>query len=219
MARLTDPLLTVAEVAREMQVSVGQVAGLVAYGQLRSLDRGRLVEKGRYDVPLIRASSVATVFGGAPDQEAQIDRRHGDGPHPAALQLHLVLEAIDGKNPNAIWELSSQATRAMAETPHGAMELWREVLALVLKTRPGIATPGYLIPGRDAVFIRLVQDPLPLGQEFSRTTKVLVFGAVPFVHEDGLWLADVPLIQAYESWRDALRAASDSTKRDSSSQT
>lgn len=199
-----DPLLTIEQVARRMQLSVASVSDLVVQGRLISLDRGRLIARGEINLPLIRASSVERAHKGRDPSKVNIDTSHGDGPHPAASVALNLLTAIEEGEPATVVALSTSSSLADVGSPEQLLVAWREALGTAISSDAGIATNGYVLEGYDAIAIRLVANALPLTVIIDRPTPMSVSGVIPFRRENGGWKADLALWQQRDAWTDQI---------------
>jgi hypothetical protein len=196
-----DPLLSVVQVARIYGTGIRAVVSLVERRKLPSLDEGRLVARGRLDVPLIRRSWATALQRDSPGASRRVDTV-GE-MHPAvdaALDFHDALHALDAER---TWLLSSRATRGEAG-PEDVLEAWRRELGSVLEEPSGIGTAVYSLAPLPAVAARVFADPPAVPRAVSRPTPAFMLTALPLVEEEDGWKVDLALYRDRESWVQSL---------------
>lgn len=191
-----DQLISVEELALRWRTPVTAVADLVAGGAIPSLDSGELARRGRLNVPVLRQSWAEATRVDSPGAVRRLDLDLGDRLHPAASAAVDLHKALADRDAGAVWQLSSQESRAEAGDPDRLVALWLATLGDVFSARSGIATGVYALTPHRGVGVRLVQGVGPLPVVYDRPTPQAALGIFVFVLEQGRWRADVLLTGA-----------------------
>ena len=195
---VTDPLLSLAQVARLYGTGLKVVVELVTTGKMPSLDEGRLVSAGKLDVPVIRRSWATALQRSSSGASRRVDRPDS-GVHPAvrtALAFHTAMDTADDA---VVEQLSSRASRE-GLSPSDLFDRWWDEIGWVLSEPSGIATGVYSLAPYDAVCVRVIADPPDLPRAVDRPTPTMMLVALPLVQEDGEWRVDLPLFQTRQDW-------------------
>lgn len=192
-----DPLLSIAQVARLYGTGIGTVVDLVSRGRLCTLDGGRLAQRGRLDVPVVRKSWATAIQHDSPGASRRINSN--DLVHPAvgtALDFHT---AVDDSNAPDVFLLSSRESRE-GMSAEDLLEAWRGELAAVLAEPSGVGTAIYSLAPLPAVAARVFANPPSIPRVFDRATPATLLAALPLVYEGGDWKVDLPLFRSRHDW-------------------
>lgn len=196
-----DRLLSVTQVARYYGVGVATISGLVVDSTVASLDRGRLVAAGRFDIPLIRRSWADAIRVNSPGASRRIDPDQLMGP--AARSAYDFHSAIDLKDSAAIYKLSSAATQAWGNQA-AVVERWHDAVGDLMNSSTGVASGVYTLAPLEAVAVRIVYDAPKVPTVFTRPTPLKVATVLPLVEEDGAWKVDFALWEEQDRLQELL---------------
>lgn len=205
-AKVADPLLSVEDIARHWKVSTAAVVPLVVDGSIASLDGGRLVSSTHLDVPCIRLSWAERVRVDSPGAVRRIDTADA-GVHPAAAAAYQLHVALQDNDVEAVWNLSSLASRAMTRAPEELLQEWRRHLASALGPDVSLTTGVYRLDPYPGVGVRLIHESAPIPYLVEKPTPVLAAGLIPLVHEEDVWRGDLALARLDVDWAALLRSA------------
>jgi hypothetical protein len=200
-----DALVSVEELALRWKTRTHVVARLVADQVIPSLDGGLLARGGRSDVPVLRPSWGEAMREDSPGAARRIDT--APGLHPAASAANDLHYALSKRDADAVWALSSSASRSAAGDPGRLVGLWLDALGEVFSARTGIATGVYALVPHRGVGVRLVGGVGPLPVVYDRPTPLDGRGMFVFVPEDVGWRADLPLTAADVDYPELVRSA------------
>jgi hypothetical protein len=198
-----DRLMSVAQVARHYGVGVATIAKLVGSGTICSLDRGRLIGQGQFDVPLIRLSWAEAIRVDSPGASRRIDPDSEAlrGAVQTAVDFHA---AVDESDAEAMFRLSSAATRASGGEADTVAARWREAVGNVMNSGTGVATGAYSLAPLQAIAMRVVYDAPAIPTVYTKPTPLFAATLLPLVPEDGEWRVDFDLWQQQEMMQSLL---------------
>jgi hypothetical protein len=202
-----DPLLSVEDVAREWSVSVATVAPLVADGTIASLDGGRLVRRGRMDVPCIRRSWAERMRVDSPGAARRIDDPDGKKLHPAAAVAQDFRNALIAGNSQLVHALSSAASRSAVASPEELLARWTNALGPATDPEVSMTSGVYRLDPYSGVGVRLIYETPPIPYRVEKPTPARLAGLIPLVEEDGSWRPDLGLATAGVNWSQLLAEA------------
>jgi hypothetical protein len=184
-------LLSVEDIALRWGTGSDVVARLVGDGTIPSLDMGLLAREGRTDVPVVRAEWAESVRVDSPGAVRRVDDPWGEHLHPAASTALDFHQAMSEGDADAVYALSSRASRSLGGTPEQLLETWLDCLGDGFSRRTGITTGVYLLTPHQGVGVRLT-DTVPAAPErFELPTPVNLVGVIPLIEEDGVWRVDL----------------------------
>jgi hypothetical protein len=193
-----DPLVSVEDVARTWQVATATVVALVAEGKIPSLDGGRLVRRGRMDVPCLRRSWAESLRVDSPGAVRRIDDPHSGVFHPAAavaLDFHVAVQDGNGK---VVYDLSSAASRAAA--PDDLLEAWRAALGDAAGPNVSLTSGVYRLHPYPGVGVRVIHGTAPIPIRVDKPTATWMAGMIPLIEEEGAWRANLELARLGVNW-------------------
>jgi hypothetical protein len=199
--RTENPLLSIREVARQLDLGVEAAAEVIARGSIPSIDGGQLAEQGRYDVPVVRRSRLEQLreqWDSELGQSTRIDSDVEEGLHPAAVSAISFLYAVSEGLKDGVFALSSARTRETADSAKELTRIWKQRIGREALRKGGIASGVYPYPEENAVIIRVVKDPGPISFRVERMTMMPLYTLLPLVEEEGVWRADLPLFEQQE---------------------
>lgn len=190
-----DPLLSVSEVARMWGTGLDIVVELVESRTLPSLDRGELIAKGRFDVPLIRRSWARFMnLDGSDSSHRVVDPPPGENVHPAfpvALDVH---SALDEGDAETLYRLSSRASRKDRDA-EGLFARWMELTEGGLPSDSGVGSTIYTLAPLDALAARVFADAPKVPRAVEGPVPARLHAVFPLVEEAGDWKVDLPLFE------------------------
>jgi hypothetical protein len=190
-----DPLLSVSQVARMWGTGLDIVVELVASRTLPSLDRGELVAKGRFDVPLIRESWAKFMsLDGADSSHRVVDPPPGNKMHPACHVAVDVLSALDEGDAGALYRLSSKASKK-GRDPKALYERWIELVDGGFPSDSGVGSTIYTLAPLPALAARVFSDAPKVPRAVDVATPARLIAVFPLVEEKGEWKVDLPLFE------------------------
>jgi hypothetical protein len=202
-----DPLLSVIDVARRWQVDQNTVAGLVADQQIDSLDGGEIVRHGRFDVPCLRASWAEQVRVDSPGAVRRIDQEYAHEAHPAAQIGFRFQIAVQGRDVETVWQLSTEGSREMAGSPDALLNRWIDALGPAAGPNTSFTTGVYRLTPYPGVGARIMIGTLPMALRVSMPTPMTLAGIIPLIEDDGEWRANLAVAELDVSWGPLLASA------------
>ena len=187
-----DPLLSVSQIARHWGTGLDVVVALVETDTLPSLDRGELISRGHLDAPLIRESWAEFMRNDSPGAGRVLDPPEGERVHPAfrvALDVHSALDTADSE---ALWELSSEASRE-GRSHESRPARWQEVNEGQYPEDSGVGSTIYSLAPLKAVGARVFANAPKTPRIVSKPTPATLVAVLPLVWEEGNWRVDLPL--------------------------
>jgi hypothetical protein len=194
-----DPLLSPNDVARLWGTGLPTVVRLVASGQLASLDRGLLVGRGEYDVPLIRKSWAEALRRRSEGPSRVLKPPSGESFHPALAPAFEFHKALETQDEGGVYEYSSSASRA-GRSPRELLVAWTAVGSHLLDNNAGVGTDIYSLAPHEAVAARVIADAPAMPRMVSKPTPALLVDALPLVFEDDHWRVDLPMFERGQEW-------------------
>lgn len=197
-----DPLLSIIEVARHIGHTVEATAELVAQENIPSVDGGQLATRGRFDVGVVRRSRLLEAeasWASGLTKRIDIGEDTEDGLHPAAVSALAFLEAVEKRNDAQVAFLSTERTRARAESDRQLRRLWKRELGSEVLKKAGLASGVYPYPNEPgAVILRLVWNPAPVSYVVRKAVPLNSPKRLPLIEEDGVYRVDLPLFERQE---------------------
>lgn len=195
MVDADDPLLSVSEVARMWGTGLDIVVELVESRALPSLDRGELIARGRFDVPLIRRSWARFMnLDGSDSSHRVVNPPPGEKVHPAfavALDVH---SALDEGNAKALYRLSSTASRE-GRDPQGLYARWMELTQGGLPSDSGVGSTIYTLAPLPALAARVFADAPKVPRAVEGPVPARLLAVFPLIEEADGWKVDLPLFE------------------------
>lgn len=189
-----DPLLSVAQVARIWGTGLDTVIDLVNSLTIPSLDRGELIAQGRLDVPLIRRSWAEALRIDGDSAGRILEPPDGEDAHPAFYVAFAVHSALDESNAEALFELSSQASRE-GNNPETLLARWMEINQGGYPSNSGVGSTIYSLAPLPAVAARVFADAPKVPRAVTQATPARLLAVLPFVEEEEEWKVDLPLYE------------------------
>lgn len=199
-----DPLLSVSQIARLWGTGLDIVIDLVESGTLPSLDRGELICRGRLDVPLIRRSWVESLRSDSEGATRIVEPPDGERVHPALSAALGVHSALDERDAETLYALSSRASREDRE-PEELLARWMEINRGGFPGDSGVGSTIYSLAPLPAVAARVFADAPKMPRAITRATPARLLAVLPFVEEDGEWKVDLPIYEGPDSLPDLLK--------------
>lgn len=189
-----DPLLSVSQIARIWGTGLDTVVDLVNSETLPSLDRGELVRQGRLDVPLIRRSWAEFLRFDTDSTGRIVEPPKGERVHPAfivALDFH---SALDERDAEALYGLSSKASRE-GRDPDALLARWIEYTGGGFPTDSGVGSTVYSLAPLPALAARVFANAPKVLRAVTRATPARLLAVLPLVEEKGEWKIDLPMFE------------------------
>lgn len=189
-----DPLLSVSQIARLYGTGLETVVGLIRDRMLPSLDDGKLLDEDRLDVPVIRRSWATALQNPSEGSDRIIHPESGEAVHPAArvaLDFH---SALDERDADAVWRLSSAASRERLD-PIPLLERWFELNEGGYPTDSGVGTAIYSLAPLPAVAARVFAEAPKVPRAVEAPTPARLIAVLPLKEEDGEWRVDLQLYE------------------------
>lgn len=188
-----DPLMSVVQVARHFGVGNKTIATFVEQGLLPTLDRGRLVGEGRFDVPVIRLSWAEELAANTTPSPRLLDA----GSDAVRLAVRVAIDfhgAVSDGDSLTIFELSSGQTRASAGgTVEAVAARWQQAVGSMMNPTTGVATGVFSLAPVAAVVLRVAHDAPAVPRLVNGPAPMLVATYLPLVPEAETWRVDYAL--------------------------
>lgn len=189
-----DPLLSVSQIARLWGTGLETVVDLVDSSTLPSLDRGELIRRGQFDVPLIRRSWAEFLRSNPEATGRLIEPPEGERVHPALLVALDVHSALGQEDAEALYGLSSEASRE-DRSPDELLARWMEINQGGYPPNSGVGSSIYSLAPLPAVAARVFADAPKVPRAQTKPTPALLIAVLPLVEEGGTWKVDLPLYE------------------------
>lgn len=204
---MSNQLLSITEAAVRLGVSPNVVVYHVGKGDLASLDEERLVARGLSDVPVIRESELERLRSAweelrAADGDSNVIYPKAMDGHQGLVTASLFLMALQDKDAEGAFTLSSRASQGHFSKPSALLRWWREYLGGGTGLySTGIARAVYQLSDHDAIAVRFVSDRAPTGVTRRHQTIDPVATPVALVDEEGKWKVDHGLQEEQAEWQ------------------
>jgi hypothetical protein len=190
----SDPLLSVSQVARLYGTGLETVVGLVRDRMLPSLDDGKLLDEDRLDVPVIRRSWATALQSPSEGSDRILEPESGEPVHRAAQTALDFHTALDKRDAETVWRLSTAASRERLQ-PLPLLERWFEVNQGVFPADSGVGTAIYSLAPLPAVAARVFAEAPKSPRAVSAPTPARLIAVLPLKEENGVWLVDLGLYE------------------------
>lgn len=197
--------MSVDDLARAWQVAPTTVVPLVAERTIPSLDGGRLVRRGRTDVPCLRRSWAEALRVDSPGAVRRIDDPHAAALHPAAAVAFDFYAAVQDCDLEAVRSLSSKASQAIASD--SLVDAWRAALGEAFGASTSLTTGVYRLHPYPGVGVRVIRESPPVVIRVDTPTPIWMAGLIPLVEEEGAWRADLEVARLDVNWPRLLATA------------
>ncbi|MGZ6669986.1 MAG: hypothetical protein ACXVH3_35560 [Solirubrobacteraceae bacterium] len=181
------------------------VAPLVAEGTIRSLDGGRVVRAGGFDVPCLRHSWAEETRVDSPGAVRRIDDPYSDGLHPAAQVAFDFFGALGDGDAHLVHALSTHESREL--TPDALLAAWRDALGDAAGPRIAIKSGVYRLDPHPGVGVRLMHEAPPIPVRVDAPTHMWAAEMIPLLPQEKSWRADLGLARLDVNWPELLRTA------------
>jgi hypothetical protein len=189
-----NPLLSASQVARMWGTGLETVVELVESSTLPSLDRGELIRQGRLDVPLIRRSWAEFLHLDG-DSSARIVRPpEGERVHPAFVAALDVHSALDERDAEALYRLSSLASR-QGRDADALLARWIEFTEGGFPTDSGVGSAIYTLAPLPALAARVFAEAPKVPRALTRAAPARLLAVLPLVEEHDEWKVDLPMFE------------------------
>jgi hypothetical protein len=192
-----DPLLSVNDVARLWGTGLTIVVDSIQLGDLPSLDRGLIVAEGRYDVPLIRRSWADALREPPAGAERAVDAPEGEAFHPGAMIAYEFHKALDLRNAQRVYVLSSAESRS-GRTADELLDEWYS--PHLFERNAGVGTTLWSLEPFPAVAARVFAEAPAMARALTDWTRAGFLDALPLIAESDAWRLDLPLYRRKAEW-------------------
>jgi hypothetical protein len=189
-----DPLLSASQVARFWGTGLQTVVELVESNTLPSLDRGELIRQGRLDVPLVRRSWAQFLRLDGDSSPRIVRPPEGERVHPAFRAACDVHAALDERDAEALYGLSSKASRDGRDAD-GLLARWIELTEGGFPTDSGVGSAIYTLAPLPALAARVFAEAPKVPRAVTHTAPARLLAVLPLVEESGKWKVDLPMFE------------------------
>jgi hypothetical protein len=200
-AETPGPLLSIRDVSRRLGHPLETIAHLVSQGLIPAVDGGQLAQAKKYDVGVVRQERLAEIeeewAKGSGSKRIDVD--YEPGAHPAIQSALGFMDALWEKEAALVAFLSTERTRAAAESADDLLQRWQTAMPADLEKKGGVASAVYPFPENpNAALVRLPYTDSEFSYTVNKAVPLNVAAVLPLIEEDGVYRADLPLFERQE---------------------